>query len=275
MKKKQVESVSQYIALVEKIPSEIGKNHFMTPVLFRGESKKYKGVYASLFREGLSCNKNASSKSFDNINEEASLFEEVERMFPYIFKDCNDALDKMVKMQHYGMPTRLLDVTENPLVALYFACEDYKKNESDGRVLCVNSLTYKELDFAQNKAHLVAPWPLNLEFSSHDLGSFLHVDEDDYHTYIKLCDDFTVPFIFKPPVLNERLRAQKGAFIFSAIARFKTSSDEEKYNMIVSGKKDLSDILNLQFELTSKSLESVFSTVCEIPANNKEKIINE
>jgi len=44
--------------------------------------------------------------------------------------------DRLVRMQHFGLPTRLLDVSLNPLVALYFATDPGpdKKAASDGVV---------------------------------------------------------------------------------------------------------------------------------------------
>ena len=41
---------------------------------------------------------------------------------------------RLSKMQHFGMPTRMLDTTTTPLVALYFACESITEKASDGAV---------------------------------------------------------------------------------------------------------------------------------------------
>ncbi len=40
-------------------------------------------------------------------------------------------------MQHYGLPTRLLDWTETPLVAAYFALEDTARDDEDGAVWAI------------------------------------------------------------------------------------------------------------------------------------------
>lgn len=64
------------------------------------------------------------------------LLRELIAAHPEDFTGDTNALEILVRMQHYSLPTRLLDVSLNPLVALYFACESVKKRSPinrDGR----------------------------------------------------------------------------------------------------------------------------------------------
>lgn len=45
----------------------------------------------------------------------------VQRSLPFLDRSLTDEWDKLFLMQHYGVPTRLLDWTENPFVSIYFA----------------------------------------------------------------------------------------------------------------------------------------------------------
>lgn len=90
--------------------------------------------YQSLYKKSKFYYRGHASLNFDLLpsirrleswhKNEDCMYHELLVRCPNDFRDCKSHLDYLVEMQHYGLPTRLLDITENPMVALYFACDN-------------------------------------------------------------------------------------------------------------------------------------------------------
>lgn len=111
----EVSSVSEFVKNIIDIKAKEAPG---TETFYRGHASKNWSLLPSIFRAP----KGEGTKS-KGITKEHLLFRDMVARLPQSFSGCESALDYLVQMQHYELPTRLLDVTTNPLVALYFACE--------------------------------------------------------------------------------------------------------------------------------------------------------
>lgn len=115
---KIVKSVSDFIKHVIYPQTEIDSD---TKMYYRGHGDWKYELLPGIYRNG---NKKI-------LERESQYIHEIVSMYPRYFTECKSSLDYLAVLQHNGFPTRLLDFTENPLVALYMACISNKKSEAD------------------------------------------------------------------------------------------------------------------------------------------------
>lgn len=142
--------------------------------------------------------------AYDFYNIENVLVNEFSTTRPEEFVGISSNFDLLAKMQHLGLPTRLLDFTLNPLVALYFACQS--QSDTTARVLCTrdtSSVHYKDVIEA------VCGLYQTLEFGQLYLEDLLKDDDGIIH-YLSANAE---PLMAHPKCISERIRRQSGIFM--------------------------------------------------------------
>ena len=143
-----IENFQDYLSLIQKINEKLQneKKDYKNQIFYRGQSSINYDLEPSIFRKGA---KKIEQDIYLKILSECS-------------NDFNKEMthiDRLSKMQHYGVPTRLLDVTTNPLVALYFACESEKNKSEDGRIYVFNTKKKKIKSFDSDTVSILSSLP--------------------------------------------------------------------------------------------------------------------
>jgi len=197
-----VSSLSEFISLIEMFATLETKCPGMN-LIYRGMVANNWKLVPSIMR--------MMSEHPHSYTLEHDLAVEFSSEMPFIFQNSNSDFEKIAKMQHFGIPTRLLDFTLNPLIALYFACADLPRRP--GRVVfTLNKLHHFDDRCVEcNSSLYLSECCDNIKIDDWLSTYNLSVSDYLFSTYTDLHD--SSPLFVKPPYLDDRMREQRSVFL--------------------------------------------------------------
>lgn len=248
-----IKTISEFAAALADVPLKNGRTRF-----FRGHSdyKKYKAE-PSIFRRPYL------------IENEENLLQEATIRCPAELPSTLSMFEVLVRLQHYSLPTRLLDLTSNALVALYFACRHKEKTEGEVLVFDVpnEQVKYYESDTVsvisniakrgRNFDLLKLPADKDAFNDDDEIGRLLHDIKRDKPAFRPIIEptDLRRVIAVRTRLDNARISKQEGAFLLFGMGDNKLLPANIPDDWLVCGTADRRIIFSnkhtLKRELTS------------------------
>lgn len=229
-----INTINRYMDLL----NEIGEVNFK--LFYRGHSNVSYKLEPSIYRDEIW------------LKNEKKMYQELLINCPNDFSKLKNHIEILAEMQHYGLPTRLLDVTQNPLIALYFACEDlatyageviifvenkdkikYPQSDTVAMLSSLPVFTYEE----QKEFYILSrDSSLTSEEFNRRIERLIHevkMERPGFQSKVNPIDLRSCLFCI-PARVNKRLDKQEGAFIVCGLL-------DEKY-----GEKKENSLSNLR-----------------------------
>ncbi len=215
-----IKIISDTVQYVQQLELVLDNNP--NKIFFRGHGRSTYRLLPSLLRE---------KKWYQN---ERKMYLTLMANCPQDFSSLHTHLDILSEMQHYGLPTRLIDVTSDALTALYFTCEH--ADNFNGEVLLLEASDDKILFANDVRGSMLASLPLFsyeeqrklFEYAKNGvngkvtdkLKEKLRAEVRSERTYTTLRDEFphlTSYFYVLPRKWNKRIANQDGAFVLCGL----------------------------------------------------------
>ena len=219
----EVDSFDILIDRIHKI--SLAASESSRELAWRGQEDYRWGLTSKLYREFLKSNPH-------RLTEDS--FSEVERKILKSLRQWGlhssrlsgrlSVLSQIAMLQHFGAPTRFIDVSFNALIAAFFATEKSALDDIDGRI-CIIDVTGRII----NENKYLRSWEDSLDTpwsGSFIENEYLIAKSRNYKKYKGRKDEFiqawkrewsTHYYAWKPPGLDPRIAAQNGGFILGGL----------------------------------------------------------
>lgn len=206
-----ITNITQLFEILNKLSSSYPQRPTESPFIYRGVSDNSFSLIPSIFRqvedqiEDDDFQQPIKNDNYLAHSTEKTILQDFITQASGYIKDVlkDDYLHWAEYAQHFGAPTRLLDWTSNPLVAMFFACINNKNN--DTALWILHKENYYNYRIKHSKYSNEEKEIIN-KLSDQELFNSFFDDKNKM--------DLKYPLIYKPYYVDSRMEVQSSVFMF-------------------------------------------------------------